>query len=69
MSDYFDIGAYDAGAVIDMNNIAIGYVPPSPLSPGGQPICPGPTPAPAQVAQVAQEAQAPSTAPAVPAAE
>lgn len=69
MSDYFDISAYDAGAVIDMNNIAIGYVPPSPLSAAGQPIGAEPTLAPIQVAQLAQEPQAPSVAAAVPVAE
>lgn len=27
MTDYFDNTGYDAGAVVDMNNLAIGYFP------------------------------------------
>lgn len=30
MSDYFNNGGYDAGAVVDMNNLAIGYFPRTP---------------------------------------
>jgi hypothetical protein len=60
MSDYMFGAGYDAGAVIDMNNIAIGYIPPSPAVAA---ICPAPMPdlgAPPQEGQAPQEALAPA---------
>lgn len=44
MSDYFYSTGYDAGSVIDMNNLAIGYFPPTRTN--CAPISLGPTPAP-----------------------
>jgi len=55
MSDYFHNTGYDAGTVIDMNNLAIGYFPPARNH--CAPTSLGPTPAPL-----------PPAAPAVPAA-
>lgn len=55
MSDCFYSTGYDAGAVIDMNNIAIGYIPPSPTC---QPTSPVPASVLEPIPQVAQEAQA-----------
>ena len=52
MSDYFSSTGYDAGAVVDMNNLAIGYFPPAralgapiSLGPTSVPQPPAPTPA------------------------
>jgi hypothetical protein len=61
MSDYFYSTGYDAGAVIDMNNLAIGYFPPSRAH--CMPTSLGPTSAPQPPLP-----QPPAAAPAVPAA-
>jgi hypothetical protein len=58
MSDYFYSTGYDAGAVIDMNNLAIGYFPPARAH--CAPTSQGPTSAPLP--------HSPPAAPEVPAA-
>jgi hypothetical protein len=59
MSDDFWNAGYDAGAVVDMNNLAIGYFPRTQISPMAIPL--------GQVQ--AGSAQVPQTAPGIPAAE
>jgi hypothetical protein len=53
MSDYFHNAGYDAGAVVDMNNLAIGYFPRTQTACGVSAM----PQAPIQAQQVAQEPQ------------
>lgn len=46
MSDYFDNAGYDAGAVVDMNNLAIGYFPRTQIACAVSPIPQAPIQAP-----------------------